>query len=253
MAVRQLRPFTGRADGHTCQRFADERATGLRDDSRIRLAFQRDPWCWAPHLGFHRVSAPDTPVRLRASRGQWFAGAASIAPVQALRLGHGVGLSFGMAGTSEFARRFCEIAEFVKFTDAAPFAVLGHASRDYQRLQDRSARTAVHRAAFRRAYRLIDLPGELLGPAWTDLLERATAGLPVTPKETAWAAEQERAGRRLVDRAAGRTFRALYDGGHGGDSRGLVQLFSVIQPGEGRAAAWLRETASAIASTAASR
>lgn len=148
---------------------------------------------------------------------------------------------------SEFVRRFCEISGPVRFTDAEPFALFGHAVRGYEQMQDAPAQYAVRRAAFREAYRLMGDLTALLGAAWTDLLDQAAADLPVTADDAEWAAEQERAGTQPRDRAAGHTFHALRDAGHGGDSRGLAQLFVLTQPGEGRAAAWLRGVGAAIA------
>ncbi|GAB1695134.1 hypothetical protein [Krasilnikovia sp. M28-CT-15] len=112
---------------------------------------------------------------------------------------------------------------------------------------------AVHRSTFRQAYQLIAPQPALLGP-WQQLLDRAATGADVAAADVAWAQKMEQAGwqRRSTphgwrDYAAGRTFNALYRTNHGGDSRGLVQLFALTAPDESAANRWLQGVGEAIA------
>ena len=82
-------------------------------DHELPLKYQRDPWRWEPRLGFHRTSAPNSVVLLRAGTGQRVVGPDLIGPYQALRLGYGLGMGSTAGDLAEFVRRFCEISSHV--------------------------------------------------------------------------------------------------------------------------------------------
>lgn len=158
---------------HVCQDFV-----GIRgDDPGFPLKYQRDPWCWAPDLGFHRASAPHLPVWLRVAPGSRFVGPDFINLYQALCLGSGLGTSNVGNAPAEFVHRFCQLQASSAFTDAEPFARFAHACRGYRHLQ-RDHKRDFHRAVFHEAYRLMSpLPADVLGP-WKRLFDRLLAGKP---------------------------------------------------------------------------
>lgn len=238
-----------------CQKF-----TGAREaDPHFPLKYQRDPWCWSAELGFHRASAPDIPVQLRAGIGARFAGPDFLIPHQALSLGYGLGTSnMGTRGIDEFVKRFVEIGEVVTFPDAATFAWFGHAARGYEQLPGEcfhEPRRIVQQAVFREAYQLMGPPSaSLLGP-WAEPLRLAANGEAISPELAAWAeatASAGYAGRhahpdRRRDYAAGHTFHALHAATHGGASRSLVELFALTRPDPEQATRWLLGVGDAIA------
>ncbi|MEV0379507.1 hypothetical protein [Nonomuraea sp. NPDC050643] len=247
-------------DAHVCQPFV-----GIRgDDPGFPLKYQRDPWCWAPELGFHRASRPRLSVRLRVAPGSRFVGPDFINVYQALCLGSGLGTSNIGDAPAEFVHRFCELHTRTTFTDAGPFAQFAHACRGYDDLQP-DQQTAFHRAVFHQAYRLMSpLPADVLGP-WKRLFDRLLADKPLAAKDEQWAAEcassayrraaknpGRRRGRWYLDPdderdvACGRVLDALSNARHGGNSRGLARLFSLAEPTEQQAARWLDDLGSYI-------
>lgn len=230
------------------------------------MKYQWDPWCWSPELGFHRASQPGMPVQLRAATatGIRWVGPTFIDIYLALRLGYGLGTGDSRTGgIPEFVHRFCEISDYISFADASVFARFGLAARGYRQLVeagDRDRLAEVHRAVFRHAYRLMNLPEALLGD-WAPLLEAAATGQPVPDEQIEWANQRcndsyprwavrhkrgQILGTGMLDCAAKRTFDGMRNGNHGGESRGLVRLFALTQPDEKRATRWLDDIGDAV-------
>lgn len=111
---------------HKCQAFNGHSG----QDPDFPMTYQRDPWCWAPELGFHRRSAPMVRLHPRAkTAGSRAVGKDFLHPWQAVRLGLQLGTSNGSFVRDtlpEYVERLTEAAQG-KGWDTYPDAAEAHA------------------------------------------------------------------------------------------------------------------------------